>query len=102
AERDQLDAEEARAREAAQRLRQLLTLGENDIAREGALDKDAEAAIAQLSDEEATLAQAAARADTETQAASAREAELRAALSDAETRLERITAELAEWNASKA
>jgi chromosome segregation protein len=102
AQREQLEAEEARAREAAQRLRQLLSQGESDIARETALDRDAEAALVALNAEESSLKDAAARAGTDTQAAAAREAELRAALNDAEATLERATAALAEWNASKA
>jgi chromosome segregation protein len=101
-QREQLDAEEARARDAAQRLRQLLTQGEGDMSRETALDKDAEAALAALAEEETTLTDAAARAGAETAAAAEREAALRAALADAEARLERVTAELAEWNAKRA
>ena len=102
ARREQLDAEEARAREAAQRLRQLLSQGDSDIARETTLDKDAEAALTALTAEAETLSQAAARAGSETGAAATREAELRAALTDAEATLERVTAALAEWNAKKA
>ncbi len=101
AQREQLDAEEARAREAAQRLRQLLAQGESDMAREIALDKDAETALAALAEEETSLTDAAARAGAETQAAAQAESELRAALADAEATLERLTAELAEWNAKK-
>jgi chromosome segregation protein len=101
AQREQLDAEEARAREAAQRLRQLLSQGESDMARETALDKDAETALAALAEEETSLTDAAARAGAETQAAAQAEAELRTALADAEATLERLTAELAEWNAKK-
>jgi chromosome segregation protein len=102
AQREQLEAEEARAREAAQRLRQLLNQGESDIARETALDKDAEAAMAALDAEAATLTEAAAGAGSEIDAAAAREAELRTALGEAEATLERVTAELADWNAQKA
>ena len=40
-QREQLDAEEARAREAAQRFRQLIAQGEADIDREKELDQDA-------------------------------------------------------------
>ena len=101
AQREQLDAEEARAREAAQRLRQLLAQGESDMAREIALDKDAETALAALAEEETSLTDAAAPAGAETQAAAQAESELRAALADAEATLERLTAELAEWNAKK-
>ena len=102
AQRDQLEAEEARAREAAQRLRQLLSQGESDIERETALDKDAEAALAALETEALTLTEAGERAGAETEAAAQREAELREALREAEAALERITGELAEWNARKA
>ena len=102
AQRDQLEAEEARARDAAQRLRQLLSQGESDIERETALDKDAEAALAALETEALTLTEAGERAGTETENAAQREAELREALREAEAALERITAELAEWNARKA
>ncbi|MBV9548082.1 MAG: AAA family ATPase [Alphaproteobacteria bacterium] len=102
AQREQLEAEEARAREAAQRLRQLLSQGESDIARETALDKDAEAALNTLAAEEIELNQAAADAGAHTQAAARRETELRAVLAEAETALERITAELADWNARRA
>ena len=102
AQREQLEAEEARAREAAQRLRQLLSQGESDIARETALDKDAEAAMGMLAAEEAGLNEAAARAGAETQAAAEQDAELRATLSEAEAVLERATAALAEWNAKQA
>ena len=102
AQREQLDAEEARARDAAQRLRQLLTQGDSDIARETALDKDAASALAALDEETAGLTEAAGRAGAETAAAAEREAALRAALAEAEQALERITAELAEWNAKKA
>ncbi len=102
AQRDQLDAEEARAREAAQRLRQLLAQGESDMARETALDKDAETALAALGEEETGLTEAAARAGADTAAAAQAEAELRAALAATEALLERLTAELAEWNAKRA
>jgi len=102
AQRDQLDTEEARAREAAQRLRQLLTQGESDMSRETALDKDAEAALATLAAEEATLTEAAQNAGVALAEAAARESALREALAEAETRLERITAQLADWNARKA
>jgi chromosome segregation protein len=102
AQRDQLEAEEARARDAAQRLRQLLSQSENDIERETALDKDAEAALATLEIEALTLTEAGERAGSETEAAAQQEAALREALREAEATLERVTAELAEWNAKKA
>jgi chromosome segregation protein len=102
AQREQLDAEEARARDAAQRIRQLIAQGEADIERNEGLKRDAESALAQLGEEEAALTAADARADEETQAAAALAAEFAATLAEAEQLLERITGELAEWNAKKA
>jgi chromosome segregation protein len=102
AQREQLDTEEARAREAAQRLRQLLTQGESDMLRETALDKDAEAALTTLAAEEESLNAAAQNAGVALTEAAAREAALRQALAEAEDRLERINAQLADWNARKA
>jgi chromosome segregation protein len=102
AQREQLDAEEARAREAAQRLRQLIAQGESDFERETTLDKDAEAALSTLSLEESTLTDAANRSGEEIAQAGTHEANLRAALEKAESLLEQLTAELAEWNAKKA
>src|SRR5690242_5981992 len=48
---EQLDAEEARAREAAQRFRQLLAQGESDITRVKELDQDAAKSLGALADE---------------------------------------------------
>ena len=45
AQREQLDAEEARAREAAQRIRQLIAQGEADAEREQLLEHDAGSAL---------------------------------------------------------
>ena len=52
AQREQLDAEEARAREAAQRIRQLIAQGETDATRERELEHDAIAALQTLGSEE--------------------------------------------------
>ena len=49
-QRDALDAEETRAREAGQRLRQRITQAEQDAQRETALDVDALAALEKLAD----------------------------------------------------
>jgi chromosome segregation protein len=100
-EREALDAEEARARAAAQQLRQRMTQAEQDIAREQGLDADAQAALARLGDETQALETVAARANDELLAAESQNIELTDALSEAERNLERLTAELAEWNARK-
>src|SRR5208282_5333600 len=61
-EREALDAEEARAREAAQRLRQRIGQAEQDTQRESALDADALAALEKLAEEAGALAESSARA----------------------------------------
>ena len=100
--REQLDAEEARAREAAQRLRQRISQTETDIERERTLDSDAQAALATLSSEAETLETAIARSTDELAEADALAAGLSQALTQAEQTLERLTSELADWNARKA
>jgi chromosome segregation protein len=100
--REQLDAEEARAREAAQRFRQLLAQGESDIAREQELDQDAAKALGTLSDERETLEQASANAASDIAGAEDRSIELREKLAEAEKLLEKLTSELSDWNANKA
>ena len=101
-EREQLDAEEARAREAAQRIRQLIAQATADIEREQTLENDAGNALAALGQENDTLSAAAERADTDIAAAEAEAAAFNEALGEAERLLERLTAELADWNARKA
>jgi chromosome segregation protein len=100
-QREALDAEEARARAAAQQLRQRMTQAEQDIARENGLDADAAAALATLGDETLSLETVAAQASDELLAAEGRSIELNDALGEAERELERLTANLAEWNARK-
>ena len=101
-QREQLEQEEARAREAAQRIRQLIAQGSADIEREQALDNDASAALATLGEEQAALAQAAARSATDIVDAADQSERLNAALAEAESLLESLTARLADWNAQKA
>jgi chromosome segregation protein len=101
-ERDALDAEEQRAREAAQRLRQRIAQAEQDKEREQALDADAEAALGKLNDEAGVLDAAADRAEADIAGAEDKARELNEALAEADRMLERVTAELAEWNARKA
>jgi chromosome segregation protein len=100
-ERDALDAEEARAREAAQRTRQRMAQAEQDVAREQALGNDAENSLAKLAEESDALESASDRAEQDLSDAAARAAALSEALNDAERALERLTCDLADWNARK-
>jgi chromosome segregation protein len=100
--REQLDAEEARAREAAQRLRQLLAQGEADIVREKELDRDAATALQSLSEERGNLEQASANAASDIAAAEEQSALLQEKLAEAERLLEQLTSEYSDWNANKA
>jgi chromosome segregation protein len=99
--REALEAEENRAREEAQRLRQRMAQTEQDLARERALGADAEAALAALAEEVRALEEAAARGESELTGARAQAAELAQALGEKEHALERLAAELANWNAQK-
>ncbi len=100
-EREALDAEEARARETAQRLRQRIGQTEDDIARDRTLDTDAQAAIAALSSESEALDNAIANSGDELNDAQAQAVQFTEALAEAERTLERLTTELADWNARK-
>jgi chromosome segregation protein len=100
-EREALDAEENRAREEAQRLRQRISQTEQDLARERALDADAAAALEALAAEFVELQAAAAGAAAELAAAQSTAAELGDALAERERALERLTSYLAEWHAQK-
>ncbi len=100
--REQLDEEEARARENAQRLRQRIGQAEQDIERERTLDNDAQAALTTLGSEAETLEAAIARSADEMAEAETLAANLGEALAEAERTLERLTSELADWNARKA
>ncbi|HEU0096631.1 MAG TPA: chromosome segregation SMC family protein, partial [Rhizomicrobium sp.] len=101
AQREQLDAEEARAREAAQRIRQLIAQGQADAEREQLLERDADSALATIGEEERALTAANESAGEDLNAAQALAAEMAETLAQAETLLERLNAELAEWNAKK-
>ncbi|HEY2009750.1 MAG TPA: chromosome segregation protein SMC [Rhizomicrobium sp.] len=102
AQREQLDAEEARAREAAQRVRQLIAQGQTDAEREQLLEHDANSALSDLGKEESTLSAANESAADDMAAAEQLAAEMSESLAETERLLERLTAELAEWNAKKA
>jgi chromosome segregation protein len=100
-ERDALDAEEARAREAAHRLRQRIAQAEQDILREKTLDADARNSLQALSEERIELEDVASRASSELESAEGNANEIAAALAETERTLDRLTRELAEWNAKK-
>jgi chromosome segregation protein len=101
-ERDALEAEEARAREAAESLRLRIVQTDQDNERERAHDHDAETALTTLANESTDLEATAARAAEELVEADALAIELSDALAQSERLLERLTAELAEWNAARA
>ena len=101
-ERDALEAEEARAREAAESLRLRIVQTDQDNERERAHDRDAETALTTLANESTDLEATAARAAEELTEADALAIELSDALAQSERLLERLTAELAEWNAARA
>jgi chromosome segregation protein len=101
-EREALEAEEQRARDAAQRIRQLIAQAAQDIEREQALDRDAESALATLTNEIGEIETAAARSSEDIAAAEMLATEFAERLAEAERALETLTAEWAEWNARKA
>jgi chromosome segregation protein len=102
AQREQLDAEEARAREAAQRVRQLIAQSATDAEREQLLEHDADSALAGLDKEAGNLNAANDSAAEDLAAAETLAAEMAETLAETERLLEKLTAELAEWNAKKA
>src|SRR5262249_3448127 len=70
-ERDTLDAEETRARDEAQRMRQRMGQAEHDLGRERELEQDANAALKDLSAETKLIEEATARANRDIAAAEA-------------------------------
>ena len=102
AQREQLDAEEQRAREAAQRIRQLIAQGQADAEREQLLEHDAGSALSDLAREETSLNAANDSAAKDMAAAERLAFEMSESLAQTERLLEKLTAELAEWNAKKA
>jgi chromosome segregation protein len=101
-QRDALEAEEARARALAQTLRQRIAQTAADLEREAALACDAQTALDTLGAEADELEIAQERASEDFALAEAHAAELHTALVETETRLEKLTAELAAWGARKA
>jgi chromosome segregation protein len=100
-QREALDVEEARAREAAEGLRLRIVQTLQDAEREQALDRDAENALGTLAQETSELESASARADEELLSADEAATRLNEVLAEAERLLERLTSEFAQWNASK-
>jgi len=101
AQREQLEAEETRAREAAQRVRQLIAQADADMSRSRELDQDADTALATLETEAGVLTAANENAGEDLAKAETVATEMAQTLADAEGLLERLTAELAQWNARK-
>ena len=101
-ERNTLDAEEARAREDAQRLRQRIGTSEQDLARERTLEQDAGTALSDLQGETDELEAANAQAGEKLAEAEEQVRVLSEALTEREHTLERLTAELADLNATRA
>src|SRR5262249_41980373 len=98
-ERDALDAEETRARETAQRLRNGIAQGEQEAGRDRALDADAKASLHALTEEAARLNDDTQNARASIEAAEASASEIAAHLAETERTLDRLSAELAEWHA---
>jgi chromosome segregation protein len=101
-EREALDAEETRARDNAEGLRRRIAQTTQDTDREQAHDSDAHSALNALTREVEELESASARAEEELTQADQHAAALNEALAECERTLERLTADLAEWNAAKA
>jgi len=101
-ERNSLDAEEARAREEAQRIRQRIGQAEQDLAHERALEQDAGSALGDLAAESAELSEANGNAGAALAEAEQRAALIAEALVERERTLDQLTAELAQLNATRA
>jgi chromosome segregation protein len=101
-QREELEAEEARARELAQSLRQRIAETGADLERELVLQNDAQTALAALSTETTDLEAAQERAADDIAEAELAAEAMAAALAEAEKLLEKLTGELAERNARQA
>jgi chromosome segregation protein len=101
-ERDSLDAEEARARDEAQRIRQRIGQAEQDLSHDRALAQDAGSSLEELEREFAELTGANATASEALAGAEERARALMATLAERERTLERLTSELAHLNATRA
>jgi chromosome segregation protein len=101
-EKNSLEAEETRARDEMQRLRQRIAHSEQDLGREKGLEQDAHAALNDLDAEAIELTDANARAGAMLSEAESKARELAGALAERERNVERLTAELADLNALRA
>ena len=101
-ERNALDAEEARARDEAQRLRQRIGVADQDQQRERTLEHDAATALADLEGESQELEAANVHAVDKLAEAEELVQRLSEALKERERSLERLNAEFADLNAKRA
>ncbi len=101
-ERDSLDAEEARAREEAQRIRQRIGQAEQDLSHDRTLAQDAGSSLAELEREFAELTGANLTATEALAGAEQRVQALMATLAERERTLDQLTSELAHLNATRA
>jgi chromosome segregation protein len=101
-ERDSLDAEETRARDEAQRIRQRIGQADQDLSHDRALAQDAGSSLEELEREFADLTGANATASEALAGAEERAQALMATLAERERTLERLTSELAHLNATRA
>jgi chromosome segregation protein len=100
-ERNNLDAEETRAREEAQRLRQRIGTAEQDRTREATLEQDAGTALSDLEGEAQELENANTNAAAKLAEAEELVQRLSEELASRERNLDRLTAELAQLNATR-
>jgi chromosome segregation protein len=101
-ERDSLDAEESRAREEGQRIRQRIGQAEQDLFHERALEQDASSSLTELERELTELTGANASAAEALASAEERGRALMETLAERERTLEQLTSELAHLNATRA
>jgi len=101
-QRSDLEAEEKRAREQAQRLRAHITAAEQDLGRERELEQETRDAIARLQNEERELKSAGEAAAELLAQAEERARAASAELISCDQALERCTQQLAQFNASRA
>jgi chromosome segregation protein len=101
-ERDSLDAEEARARDEAQRIRQRIGQAEQDLFHDRALAQDAGSSLDELEREFAELTGANSTATEALVGAEQRVQALMETLAERERMLERLTSELAHLTATRA
>jgi len=100
-ERDQLDAEEARAREQLAKLSSILHQIGEDLSRETARVKDSEDVIARHKTDAAEIREAAANQEVRAQELESAAAGAKAALGGNEAKLDEMTRDLADKDASR-